>query len=172
MRVSRIGKNISRVFYTAAIGAACAGLAVSASQAADFQVEMNKSKALHLGQPASTVMVGNPSIADVTVEGSKLLYVMGRSYGRTNIIALDSSGETILDINVNVVSQSASTVTLTRGGGQYTYNCTPRCERVPTIGDSPEAFDELMKQTSGAVGAGVSSSPSSNGGSISDNTPR
>lgn len=171
MRVSRIGKSTPRRIYAAALGVTCAALLAGAAQAAEFQVEVNKSKALHLGQPAATVMVGNPTIADVTVEGAKLVYVMGRSFGRTNIVALDSDGATILDINVSVVSQEASTVTLTRGSGQYSYNCTPRCERVPTVGDSPDAFDELMKQAAGAVGAGVSATASADGGG-SDNTPR
>ena len=49
---------------------------------------------------------------------------MGRSYGRTNIVALDSDGKAIADMNVSVVAQNASTVTLTRGAGQYSYNCT------------------------------------------------
>lgn len=168
MRVSRIGKNTSRRIYAAALGAACAALLAGAAQAAEFQVEVNKSKALHLGQPAATVMVGNPAIADVTVEGSKLVYVMGRSFGRTNIVALGSDGTTILDINVSVVSQEASTVTLTRGSGQYSYNCTPRCERVPTVGDSPDAFEELMKQATTAAGTGsaaaTAASTSSGGG--------
>ncbi len=169
MRVSRIGKKTSRRIHAAAIGVTCAALLAGAAQAAEFQVEVNKSKALHLGQPAATVMVGNPTIADVTVEGSKLVYVMGRSFGRTNIIALDSAGATILDINVSVVSQEASTVTLTRGSGQYSYNCTPRCERVPTVGDSPDAFEELMKQTATVAGNGsaaASTASTASGGGI------
>lgn len=169
MRVSRIGKNTSRRIRAAALGVTCAALLAGAAQAAEFQVEVNKSKALHLGQPAATVMVGNPTIADVTVEGAKLVYVMGRNFGRTNIVALDSDGVTILDINVSVVSQEASTVTLTRGSGQYSYNCTPRCERVPTVGDSPDAFEELVKQTTTVAGNGstaASTASAASGGGI------
>ncbi|MEQ8268513.1 MAG: pilus assembly protein N-terminal domain-containing protein [Parvibaculum sp.] len=147
MRANRTPRNTARRVFAAALGAGCAALLVGTAQAADFQVEMNKSKPLHLTQPAATVMVGNPAIADVAVEGSQLVYVMGRSYGRTNIIALDGEGKTILDMNVNVVSQNASTVTLMRGTGQLSYNCTPRCERVPSIGDDADAFTALISQS-------------------------
>lgn len=147
--------KIRRIARATTLGAGLAALIAGGAQAADFLVEMNKSRALHFPQPVATIMVGNPAIADVTVEGSQLVYVMGRSHGRTNIVALDSDGKAIADMNVSVVAQNASTVTLTRGAGQYSYNCTPRCERVPAMGDSPESFNALMGQMAGAVGAGA-----------------
>ncbi len=151
-----------------ALGASLAALIAGGAQAADFLVEMNKSRALHFPQPVATIMVGNPAIADVTVEGSQLVYVMGRSYGRTNIVALDSDGKAIADMNVSVVAQNASTVTLTRGAGQYSYNCTPRCERVPAMGDSPESFATLMSQMSTTAGSSGSAGGTDSGASSGD----
>jgi Flp pilus assembly secretin CpaC len=145
------------------LGASISVIAGSAAMAADFQVEMNKSKALHLQKPVATVMIGNPSVADVTIESGNLIYVMGKSYGRTNLVALNADGQPVLDMNVNVVAANSSAVTLTRGAGQLSYNCTPRCERIPNIGDSPDAFDEAVKQmtdmakASGEAGAAGSS---------------
>ena len=155
MRAYPRGTKSARRVVAAALGAGCAALLAGAVQAADFKVAMNETKALHLVTPASTIIVGNPAIADVTVEGSNLLYVVGRSYGTTNFIALDSEGKTIMDMDVSVVAQSASAVTLTRGTGQLSYNCTPRCERVPVIGDNSDAYNAIMQQTAGAVGAGT-----------------
>jgi Flp pilus assembly secretin CpaC len=103
-------------------------------------------------------MIGNPAIADVNVEGSKLVYVMGRSFGTTNLVATDSEGNAILDLDVSVIAQSASTVTLTRGSGQLSYNCTPRCERVPAVGDNPDGFDTLTQQVTDSIGAATSAS--------------
>ena len=155
MRTRRTRQISSRRVVAAVVGAGCAALLAGAAQAADFKVAMNETRALHLAKPAATIIVGNPTIADVTVEGSKLLYVVGRSYGTTNFIALDSEGKAIMDLDVSVVAQSASAVTLTRGTGQLSYNCTPRCERVPAIGDNPESYNAIMQQTAGAAGVGA-----------------
>lgn len=159
MRAYRTKKNALRSQLAIALGAGCFVLAASAAQAADFKVELNESKALHLAKPVSTVVVGNPAIADVTVEGSTLIYVMGRSFGTTNLLATDNEGKPVLDLDVSVVSQGSSTVTLTRGsGGQLTYNCTPRCERIPGVGDNPDAYNTLMQQVAGALTSGATAS--------------
>lgn len=163
MRVNRSLKTAARRAAALALGAGCAALLAGAAQAAEFQVEMNQSKALHLSQPVSTVMVGNPAIADVTVESATLLYVMGHSYGRTNIVALDQDGKSILNMDVDVVSQDGSTVTLMRGASQYSYNCTPRCERIANVGDNPDAFDTVMEQVAGAIGASTNASTGQGG---------
>ena len=63
-------------------------------------------------------MVGNPAIADVLVQNSQTVYVLGRSYGKTNFIALDASGKQIAQYDLDVVAQSGGVVTLVRGTGQ------------------------------------------------------
>ncbi|MES1989434.1 MAG: pilus assembly protein N-terminal domain-containing protein [Pseudomonadota bacterium] len=138
-------------FAAAALFASTALYSVQAS-AAGFNVEINQSRALKLDAPASAVMVGNPAIADVTVLGPQLIYVLGRSYGKTNFVALDANGKQISAFDVNVVAQANSTVTLTRGAGQLTYNCTPRCERVVAMGDDSDAFSATSQQTMGVAG--------------------
>ena len=97
-------------------------------------------------------MVGNPAIADVTVLSPQLVYLLGRSYGQTNFVALDKSGKQISSFDVDVVAPSSSTVTLTRGVGQLTYNCTPRCERVAAQGDDTAAFSTTVQQMRDAAG--------------------
>jgi Flp pilus assembly secretin CpaC len=136
------------------------GVVAGPVQAGDFSVEVNPSRALHLASPAETVLVGNPSIADISVVNPRLVYVLGRAYGKTNIIALDASGKQISQLGVDVVAPSSSTVTLTRGAGQLTYNCTPRCERTVTQGDSTDEFQNVVKQigTAAALAQGAATS--------------
>ncbi|MEX0839163.1 MAG: pilus assembly protein N-terminal domain-containing protein [Parvibaculum sp.] len=145
--------QIKRGARVTTLGFGLAALLAGGAQASDFLVEMNKSKALHLPKPVATLMVGNPAVADITIENANLVYVMGKSYGRTNLVALDAEGKPMLDLNISVVSQNASAVTLTRGAGQISYNCTPRCERVPNVGDDPASFDTLMQQMGDAAAA-------------------
>lgn len=150
------GKKLSRSLLQFS-GASLALVALYAGpvQAADFSVEINQSRAVHLAAPVSTLMVGNPSIADVNVEGAKLLYVIGKSYGRTNIVALDDKGRQIAQFNVNVIGQQTSAVTLMRGAGQVTYNCTPRCERTVNPSDAPEAFGPAINQANQSAARGA-----------------
>ncbi len=161
--------QFKRGVRVATLGMGLAVMIAGGAQAADFLVEMNKSKALHLPKPVATVMVGNPAVADITIESANLVYVMGKSYGRTNLVALDAEGKPILDLDISVVSQRTSAVTLTRGSGQISYNCTPRCERVANIGDNPDSFDTLVQQmndaASASAGAGAAGAAGSAGAS-------
>jgi Flp pilus assembly secretin CpaC len=156
-------------FGQAAIAIAAAGFLSAQAEASGFLVEINQSKALRLSSAASAVVVGNPSIAEVSVLGPKLIYVLGRSYGRTNVIALDVDGKQIADLDVNVVSPTSSTVTLTRGSGQLTYNCAPRCERTVAQGDDGDAFDRSVKQSgdASALASGTATSADQQAGGLS-----
>lgn len=117
-----------------------------AHAAESFNVEVNQTKALNFSEPVTSIMLGNPSIADVHVDSAKRVYVLGRAFGQTNLIALDADGKTVAMMNVNVTSQSADNLTLNRGTGQVSYNCTPRCERVVNSTDSADNFGEISGQ--------------------------
>jgi Flp pilus assembly secretin CpaC len=146
MRNDQTSRKSAGIAKSLALGAGMAVLAMTGAAASEFKVPVNETKPLHLSVPVATVMIGNPAVADVSVESTKLIYVMGRNYGTTNLVALDADGKTIVDMKLSVTAQSASAVTLTRGTGQLSYNCSPRCERVPVIGDNPDSFETLMQQ--------------------------
>lgn len=146
----------------AVLSAGLLGLFSVGAQAAEVQVELNHSKALHLAAPIATVMVGNPAIADVSVHGPQLLYVLARSYGRTDLIALDAAGKEIAQFEVDVVAPKSSAVTLMRGSEQLTYNCTPRCEPVVDPADSKDVFETAVKQATAvqSLGSGTAKTQS------------
>lgn len=131
--------------------------------ASSFTVSINETRALHLKSPASTVILGNPSIADVTVHRSGILYVLGRSYGKTNLVVLDSEGRETAKMNLDVVAPASQHVTLHRGVGQISYNCGVHCERTPTQGDIKDDFDAVMKQVNDLNGFGNSGAETSGG---------
>lgn len=56
------------------------------------QVVVDHAKVLRLPDKAQTVIVGNPAIADVTVQRNGVMVITGKSYGVTNLIALDATG--------------------------------------------------------------------------------
>lgn len=93
--------------------------------------------------PVATVYVGNPAIADITMIDARHAFVQGKSYGRTNIVALNRDGVQVLNAGVNVTGQeNGSTVVLNRGAQRITLNCSGnRCEPTPMPGDGKDAYD-------------------------------
>jgi Flp pilus assembly secretin CpaC len=93
--------------------------------------------------PIATIYVGNPSIADVTMIDARHAFVQGKSYGHTNIVALDKENTQVFNTYVSVSgSAGGGTVTLNRGAQRITLSCGGgRCEPSPTPGDDQKSFD-------------------------------
>jgi Flp pilus assembly secretin CpaC len=109
-----------------AIGAA--GLVAPAAADAGIQVEMNQAKIVKLARPADTIVVGNPAIADAAVQDASTIVLTGKGFGVTNLVVLDGDGNPIVDEQVTVVRQAASSVRVYRRADIQTLSCTPYCE--------------------------------------------
>lgn len=98
-------------------------------------VRIDQASRITLPAPARDVVIGNPSVADVTIIDGRNLLVMGKSYGVTNIVVLDARGRTILDRQIVVSASDDGRVSFYRGPDVYNYACSPRCERTPMPGE-------------------------------------
>ena len=141
----------------------------TSAQARDVQnytVELNKTEILRLPSAAGSVIIGNPKIADVTVHSSDLLFVVGRGYGETNLIILDSNGNTMLNADLQVVNTlSNHGLRLYNGKNRETYSCIPYCGPSPVLGDDTgfignNTSDEPNLNASTAFAASPSPAPS------------
>jgi len=113
-------------------------MAVRAAGAADtLTVILDRAQIMKLPDQVGTVVVGNPSIADVSLQSGGTMVITGRGYGATNIIALDRSGTTLMNTVVEVVGPRDNVVVLYRGMDRESYYCMPKCERRITLGDAP-----------------------------------
>ncbi|HVV94766.1 MAG TPA: pilus assembly protein N-terminal domain-containing protein [Hyphomicrobiales bacterium] len=90
-----------------------------------------------------TLIIGNPMVADASVQRNNVMVITGKSYGTTNILALDRNGKALEQITVEVARSHSRLVTVQRGFERESYSCTPRCEPVMVLGDSPGAFNGL-----------------------------
>jgi len=120
----------------------------------NFTVEVDKAKVMRLPRAASTVIVGNPAIADAAVHDGRILFITGKIYGNTNIIALDARGNTILERTISVEAPKMAAITYYRGGLQRSYTCAGSCEPTPSIGDDKDQFEMLLKQQKGKTEQG------------------
>jgi hypothetical protein len=122
-------------------------MAGSASAADGLAVATDQVRMVNFPQPAATVYVGNPAIADVTVVDNDRVFVLGKNFGTTNIVALDNKGNEVFNKAVTVFGRSGSTVTLQRGTAKTTYACVAsRCEAAPLPGDDKDRFDAVTGQ--------------------------
>ena len=109
-------------------------------------VTVDRAKVFRVSRPAATVIIGNPSIADATVEDERTLVLTGRSFGVTNLIVLDSKGDPIVDETIVVKGHETNTVSIYRRAERETMACAPVCEPTLTIGDNAEAFNFASQQ--------------------------
>ena len=111
----------------------------------DLIVRYDQSQLLRLPKAVSEIIVGNPSIADVAVQGNNLLVITGKTFGVTNVIALDSDRNIIQDQRIIVERDDGRSVTLTKGSARQSYSCTPNCSPTLTMGDDTAYFDSVLK---------------------------
>lgn len=98
-------------------------------------VKVNMARVLRINAPATTVIIGNPGVADVTIQDPQTLVLTGKSYGQTNLIVLDQVGNPIADTLVEVIQAQADTVTVYQGQARTTLACAPDCQPTIMIGD-------------------------------------
>jgi Flp pilus assembly secretin CpaC len=112
-----------------------APLPAMAQDGGAINVNVNMARVLRISAPAATVIVGNPGIADVTIQDPMTLILTGKSYGQTNLIVLDGRGEPIADTLIEVVQMQAGVMTVYQGQARTTLACAPTCQPVVMMGD-------------------------------------
>ena len=108
-------------------------------------VALDQAQLMKLPDRVGTIIIGNPLIADVSLQAGGTMVITGKGYGATNIIALDRSGATLMTTTVQVVG-ARDAVFVYRGVDRESYSCTPSCERRITLGDAPPYFDATLAQ--------------------------
>ncbi len=101
---------------------------VPAQAGSGIEVTMNQARIVRLSRPADTIVVGNSSIADTAVQDASTIVLTGKGFGVTNLVVLDAGGNPIVDEQVTVVRQAASSVRIYRRSEVQTLSCTPYCE--------------------------------------------
>ena len=144
--VSRQMNRFSRAACTAALS-----IAIIASQPATavetLRVAVDQATLTKLPERVSTIIVGNPLIADVTIQTGGVLVVTGKGFGATNIVALDRTGSVLMEKIVVVQGPRDDVVFVYRGVQRETYSCQPNCERRITLGDHADFFNATIGQS-------------------------
>jgi hypothetical protein len=137
------------------------GLAAWAAPAAaaDIVAALDEARLMKLPEHVASIVIGNPLIADATLQPGGTLVVTGKGYGLTNVIALDRTGAVLMEKSIEVTGPAGGAVFVYRGIERETYSCAPICERRITLGDNKDYFDGLLGQTGNRNGQALGAGP-------------
>lgn len=85
-----------------AVAPACAAPKASTPASSTLQIEVNKGRLVHLDQPAASVFVADPNVADVQVKSPSLVYLFGKAAGETTLYAVSDNDQVLVNANVVV----------------------------------------------------------------------
>jgi len=108
-------------------------------------VQLDQARIVKIPDRAATLVIGNPLIADATIQPGALVVITGKGYGATNLIALDRAGAVLLEKEIEVTGPSDPTVIVYRGQTRQTYSCMPDCQPRIVPGDhGKDQFDDQV----------------------------
>ena len=84
---------------------------------------MNQAKIVKLSRAADTIIIGNPEIADASVQDASTVVLTGKGFGVTNLVVLDEAGAPIIDEQIMVSRSTACDACASTGAR--------RCRRSP-----------------------------------------
>jgi Flp pilus assembly secretin CpaC len=92
-------------------------LAVSATAhaAETIVVQLDRTTLIKLPPQTATVVIGDPLIADLSIQPGGLAMITGKGYGETNVIALDRDGAVLSEETIEVNGPGDPIVVVDRG---------------------------------------------------------
>ena len=112
-----------------------------------LDVVVDRSRLVKMPDRVATVVIGNPLIADASLQAGGLIVLTGKGYGTTNLIALDRKGNALLEKVVQVQGPQQDVVVVYKGVNRETYSCAPMCNPTITLGDFQQFFSQNLAQT-------------------------
>jgi hypothetical protein len=130
---------------TLAVFAAISSIAtLSPAVAGTFTVPMDEVRIMSFPKPVSTIYVGNTVIVDASLIDSKHAFMLGKTMGETNVIAVSADGKVISNDHVTISGRRVGMVTLNKGAVQFNFTCAPlHCESQPIPGDDQTYFKNV-----------------------------
>ncbi|MES2835079.1 MAG: pilus assembly protein N-terminal domain-containing protein [Pseudomonadota bacterium] len=119
-----MSRSILPLFAAAAL---LAVPAAAAAQSRPLNVDIDQSTRVQLRGPAGSVIVGNPNIADVTVVDANTLFITGKGYGVTEVVAVDVLGHTVFQSQIVVTAGDSGRVRVWRGAQPTEMACASTC---------------------------------------------
>jgi Flp pilus assembly secretin CpaC len=122
----------------------CAGLSLSVatvaaaeSPSAPLSISAGAAARIMLSAPVRDIVVGDPTVADVSLVNERTLVVLGKKAGATTVLVFDAHGRALADRDVVVSNVPTQAVVVQRGVSAATYACGDRCSLLNTTTAAP-----------------------------------
>ncbi len=115
---------------------------VASAQDGALNVEIDRSARVQLRGAAASIIVGNPQIADVSLVDANTMFIVGKGYGVTEVVAVDGVGRTLFQREIVVTGGSTGSVRVWRGAHATEMACGASCTpsvRSPSASAAPTA---------------------------------
>jgi uncharacterized Zn-binding protein involved in type VI secretion len=106
-------------------------------------IQEDRTQIISVSAEPGTVVIGNPSIADVSVNG-KQVFLHGHAFGETNLIILDTGGREIANFDITVSHNSNHSLAIYKAGNRFSYTCAPLCEVAMEPGDQGDYIEKVI----------------------------
>jgi hypothetical protein len=127
------------ILFAATLGAS--------AQAETITVSLDEARILKMPDRVATIVIGNPLIADASLQSGGILVITAKGFGSTNLLALDRTGNVVMDKTVQVLADSGQDlVVVYRGAERESYSCAPVCEPRLSLGDAMPYFSSVLGQ--------------------------
>ncbi|WP_374367665.1 pilus assembly protein N-terminal domain-containing protein [Dongia sp.] len=136
--------------------AVCVSLAPAALAQDVISVVWRKAQFLPIEGDPATIIIGDPSVTDISIEGPGKILIFGKVPGETSLMVLAANGDVLIDAavvvmpenerHVSIISPSASAYT------ERTWNCYTRCVQV--VGPGSIEY-KAPARAGGGVGGGT-----------------
>jgi Flp pilus assembly secretin CpaC len=146
--------SLRNVVHSARIGLAASALLMIPALASGgdtppgdrLNISMDEARLVRLPERVATIVIGNPLIADASLQPGGVVVLTGKGYGATNFIALDRKGNALLE-KIIEVRGAIDTVVVYKGVNRETYSCAPNCQPVIAPGDLQQFYNQILVQT-------------------------
>lgn len=126
--------------------------AYAAASSEVVTITLDEARVAKIPEGTSTLVVGNPMIADVTMlKTNNAMVITGKGYGETNLIAIDTAGSVIDERRVRVLP-AKTVLVLQSGPSRMSYACNPDCMPSVQLGDDDKTFKDEGEQISARNG--------------------
>ena len=136
-----------------------ASAATALAETGSTVVHINQSRRVLLRGAAASVIVSDPSVADVSMTDAHSVILQGKGYGQTDILVIDRAGRTLLASRVLVTAPDNGVVTLHRGVNTTEYTCSARCQPMPGSSGSGGGGQAAPTPPNPAPGPGSQTNP-------------
>lgn len=147
------GRRATRFAVLAWAVTVAAALGAAPARADTVTVRIDRAQVMHLPEHVATIVIGNPLIADASLQHGHVLVITGKGYGETNLLALNRDGKVVMNKTVRVLGpHGRNLVVVYRGADRESYSCMPECQPRITLGDAPVYFNPTLAQTGARTG--------------------